>query len=205
MAKEFIHHEEVSRMVATTKNPQTHTAPWVNEQPHNPKDNQRDSGKGVLPRARPLKGRTQNVRNRSLFCDYHRGYGHKTQDCYDLKDAIEYAIRDGKLSKFAKIIRKPRSSGRERSLKPETRNPKTQRDEDEESMTMVNVITGSSAVNKSKLALKKDLKILARMVISAKLKSGLVRRIMVDTAILEHILILCSEIPLMLQASKTAT
>ncbi|MED6221017.1 hypothetical protein PIB30_050430 [Stylosanthes scabra] len=59
--------------------------------------------KGVLPRARPLKGRTHNARNISLFCDYHQGYGHKTQDCYDLKDVIEQPIRDGKLSKFAKI------------------------------------------------------------------------------------------------------
>ncbi|MED6201408.1 hypothetical protein PIB30_094713 [Stylosanthes scabra] len=201
MAKEFIHHEEVSRVVATTKNPQTHTAPRVNAQPHNPRDNQRDSGfkgqpkplkqkfnnyiplifeKDVLPRARPLKGRTQNARNRSLFCDYHQGYGHKIQNCYDLKDAIEQAIRDGKLSRFAKIIREPRSSDRERSPKSETRNPRNQRDEDEESTKMVNVITGSSAVEKSKSALKKDLKILARMVISAKLGSGLVRRILVD-------------------------
>ncbi|MED6196035.1 hypothetical protein PIB30_043452 [Stylosanthes scabra] len=44
IAKEFIHHEEVSRVVPTTKNPQTHTAPPVNAQPHNPRDNQRDSG-----------------------------------------------------------------------------------------------------------------------------------------------------------------
>ncbi|MED6213619.1 hypothetical protein PIB30_095160 [Stylosanthes scabra] len=212
MAKEFIHHEEVSWVVATTKNPQTHTAPRVNAELHNPKDNQWDSGfkaqskplkqkfnnytplvapiteiyqqifkKGVLPRARPLKGRTQNARNKSLFCDYHQGYEHKTQDCYDLRDAIEYAIRDGKLSKFAKIIREPRSLDRERSPKPETRNPRNPRDEDDESMTMVNVITGSSAIDKSILALKKDLKILACMVISAKLGSGLVRRILVDT------------------------
>ncbi|MED6174328.1 hypothetical protein PIB30_068063 [Stylosanthes scabra] len=151
MAKEFIHHEEVSRMVATTKNPQTHTAPqkFNNYTPlvaPITEIYQQIFKKSVLPRARPLKGRTQNVRNRSLFCDYHRGYEHKTQDYYDLKDAIEYAIRDGKLSRFAKIIWEPKSSDRERSLKPETRNPRNQRDEDEESMTMVNVITGSSAV-----------------------------------------------------------
>ncbi|MED6171793.1 hypothetical protein PIB30_044147 [Stylosanthes scabra] len=58
------------------------------------------SEKGVLPKARPLKGRTQNAKNRSLICDYHQGYGHKTQDYYDLKDAIELAIRDGKLNEF---------------------------------------------------------------------------------------------------------
>ncbi|MED6204195.1 hypothetical protein PIB30_006951 [Stylosanthes scabra] len=65
IAKEFIYHEEVSRVVTTTKNPHTHTAPRVNAKSHNPKDNQRDSGfkgqpkllkqkfkKNVLPRAK---------------------------------------------------------------------------------------------------------------------------------------------------------
>ena len=27
--------------------------------------------------------------NRSLFCEYHNGFGHKTEDCYDLRDAVE--------------------------------------------------------------------------------------------------------------------
>ncbi|MED6173530.1 hypothetical protein PIB30_060292 [Stylosanthes scabra] len=106
---------------------------------------------------------------------------HKTQDCYDLKDSIEQAIRYGKRSKFVTIIREPKSSDRERSLKPETRNPRNQRNEDEESTTMVNVITGSSTVEKSKSALENNLKILARTIISAKLGSGLVRRILVNT------------------------
>ncbi|MED6223973.1 hypothetical protein PIB30_079376 [Stylosanthes scabra] len=83
------------------------------------------SEKGVLPKAIPLKGRTQNAKNRSLYCDYHQGYGHKTQDCYDLKDAIEQAIRGGKLNEFVQIIREPRTSDRERSPKLESRNPGT--------------------------------------------------------------------------------
>ncbi|MED6172253.1 hypothetical protein PIB30_048300 [Stylosanthes scabra] len=53
IAKKFIHHEEVSRVVATTRNPQIHTAPQVKSQPHNPRDNQRDSGFKGQPK--PLK------------------------------------------------------------------------------------------------------------------------------------------------------
>ncbi|MED6205068.1 hypothetical protein PIB30_014539 [Stylosanthes scabra] len=53
--------------------------------------------------------------------------------------------------------REPSSSDRERSSNPKIRNP---RDEDEEPMTMINVITDSSAVKKSKFVLKKGLKIL---------------------------------------------
>ncbi|MED6171939.1 hypothetical protein PIB30_045632 [Stylosanthes scabra] len=117
------------------------------------------SEKGVLPKARPLKGRTQNAKNRSLFLDYHQG---KTQDCYDLKDASEQAIRDGKLNEFVQIIRELRTSDRERSPKPESRNPRFRRDDDEPIMEIA-VITGSSAPEKSKSAHKKDLKILATM------------------------------------------
>ncbi|MED6135022.1 hypothetical protein PIB30_042345 [Stylosanthes scabra] len=109
------------------------------------------SEKGVFPKARPLKGRTQNAKDRSLFCNYHQGYGHRTQDCYDLKDAIEQAIRDDKLNE---------TSERERSPRPESWNPKYRRDDDEPVMEIA-VITGSNAPKKSKSALKKDLKILA--------------------------------------------
>ncbi|XP_025678442.1 uncharacterized protein [Arachis hypogaea] len=62
--------------------------------------------KGILSKPRPLKERTGG--NRSLYCDYHKGYGHKTQDCFDLKDALEQAIRDGKLAEFSHLIREPR-------------------------------------------------------------------------------------------------
>ncbi|MED6126452.1 hypothetical protein PIB30_078594 [Stylosanthes scabra] len=180
ISKEFIHREEVNRVVAATKNTQAHTAPRGSGQTSHPRDNHRDNGsrgipkplrqkdlpsslgKGVLPKARPLKGRTQNAKNRSLYFDCHQGYGHKTQDCCDLKDAIEQAIRDGKLNDFVQIIREPRTSERQRSPKSESRNPRSRRDSDEPIMEIV-VITGSSALEKSKSALKKDLKVLATM------------------------------------------
>ncbi|MED6201023.1 hypothetical protein PIB30_090972 [Stylosanthes scabra] len=43
IAKEFIHREEVNRVVAATKNPQTHTAPGGHGQVHHPRDNQRET------------------------------------------------------------------------------------------------------------------------------------------------------------------
>ncbi|MED6164452.1 hypothetical protein PIB30_090235 [Stylosanthes scabra] len=122
--------------------------------------NRRSKKKRILPKARALKGRTQNAKNKSSFCDYHQGYEHKTQDCYDLKDAIEQAIRDGKLNEFIQIIREPRTSDRERSPRPESRNPRFCQDNDEQVMEIA-IITGSSATEKSKSSLKKDLKILA--------------------------------------------
>ncbi|XP_016195923.1 uncharacterized protein LOC107636971 [Arachis ipaensis] len=167
--------------------------------------------RGILPRARQLKERTGG--NKTLYCDYHRGCGHRTQDCFDLKDALEQAIRDGKLGD---VIREPRRAEKDRSPEKEERNPRTQRQASRESpetdpTIIMNVITGKDTPGKSKSALKKDLKILevrdqtptatanraitfspedcqhgtstedAPFVISAKIGTGLVRRILVDT------------------------
>ncbi|XP_072071664.1 uncharacterized protein [Arachis hypogaea] len=177
--------------------------------------------RGILPRARQLKERTGG--NKTLYCDCHRGYGHRTQECFDLKDALEQAIRDGKLPEFAKIIREPKLVERDRSPEREGRNPRTQRQHPRESpetdpTIIVNVITGRDNPDKSKSALKKDLRILAvkdqtptttagravtfspedcqhdtsaedaPFVISAKIRTGLVRRILVDTGADSNIL-----------------
>ncbi|XP_015932396.1 uncharacterized protein LOC107458701 [Arachis duranensis] len=120
--------------------------------------------RGIIPKARQLKERTGG--NKTFFCDYYRGYGHRTQDCFDLKDALEQAIRDGKLPEFAKIIREPKRVERDRSPEKEGRNPRTQkqtlRESPEDDPTIiVNVITGKDVSGKSKTTLKKDLKILA--------------------------------------------
>ncbi|XP_072056314.1 uncharacterized protein [Arachis hypogaea] len=177
--------------------------------------------RGIISKARQLKERTGG--NKTLYCDYHRGYGHRTQDCFDHKDALEQAIRDGKLSEFAKFIREPKRAERDRSPEREGRNPRTQkqppRESPEEDPTIiVNVITGKDVSRKSKLTLKKDLKVMAvrnqtpttaaantmtflpedcqhgtsaedtPFVISARIGTGLVRRILVDTGADSNIL-----------------
>ncbi|XP_057754889.1 uncharacterized protein LOC130974150 [Arachis stenosperma] len=120
--------------------------------------------RGIIPKARQLKERTGG--NKTLYCDYYRGYGHRTQDCFDLKDALEQAIRDGKLPEFAKIIREPKRAERDRSPEIEGRNPRTQKQPPRESLEevptiIVNVITGKDVSGKSKSTLKKDLKVMA--------------------------------------------
>ncbi|XP_016178257.1 uncharacterized protein LOC107620639 [Arachis ipaensis] len=177
--------------------------------------------RGILPRARQLKERIGG--NKTLYCDYHRGCGHRTQDCFNLKDALEQAIQDGKLPELAKIIREPRRAEKDRSLEKEGHNPRRRRQASRESpetysTIIVNVITGKDTPGKSKSALKKDLKILAvrdqspiattnraitfspedcqhdtsaedaPFVISAKIGTGLVRRILVDTGADSNIL-----------------
>ncbi|XP_016168012.1 uncharacterized protein LOC107610476 [Arachis ipaensis] len=48
---------------------------------------QQIADKGILSKLRQLKDRTGG--NKNLYCEYHKGFGHKTQDCFDLKDALE--------------------------------------------------------------------------------------------------------------------
>ncbi|MCI77932.1 hypothetical protein A2U01_0099202, partial [Trifolium medium] len=40
--------------------------------------------------------------DRSKYCRYHRSYGHVTEDCIHLKEAIEILIQKGYASKYVK-------------------------------------------------------------------------------------------------------
>ncbi|XP_057745517.1 uncharacterized protein LOC130963414 [Arachis stenosperma] len=168
--------------------------------------------KEILSKPRPLKDRTGV--NKSLYCDYHKGYGHKTQDCFDLKDALEQAIWDGKLAEFSHLIREPRRRDRDREGKDKPRAVKRRHEpeDNEHGLTIVNVVTARNAPPKSRSAHKKDAKVLvvsssslrsskrlppiafgpkdqwfdeaaenSPMVITARVGTGLIKRILVDT------------------------
>ncbi|MED6213394.1 hypothetical protein PIB30_092814 [Stylosanthes scabra] len=152
ISKEFIHREEVNRVVAATKNTQAHTAPRSSGQTSHPRDNHRDNGSRGIPKPPRQKFDNYTPLVASITEIYHQIS--EKGDCYDLKDAIEQAIRDGKLNDFVQIIREPRTSDRERSPKLKSRNPRSRRDDDEPIMEIA-MITGSSAPEKSKSALKR--------------------------------------------------
>ncbi|XP_057719323.1 uncharacterized protein LOC130933720 [Arachis stenosperma] len=168
--------------------------------------------KGILPKPRPLKDRTGG--NKNLYCDYHKGYGHQTQDCFDLKDALEQAIREGKLASFSHLIREPRRRYRDQDEEGKTRSTKRRQESEDRDhgLTVINVVTAKNAAPKSRSAHKKDAKVLTisfspvqstkkppsisfgpedqwfndapenpPMVITARVGTGLVKRILVDT------------------------
>ncbi|XP_052109199.1 uncharacterized protein LOC107460736 [Arachis duranensis] len=161
---------------------------------------------------RPLKDRTGG--NKNLYCDYHKGYGHQTQDCFDLKDALEQAIREGKLAAFSHLIREPRRRYRDQDEEGKTRSSKRRQEPEDRDhgLTVINVVTAKNAVPRSRSTHKKDAKVLAissslvrnskkppsislgpedqwfddapenpPMVITARVGTGLVKRILVDT------------------------
>ncbi|XP_057754925.1 uncharacterized protein LOC130974175 [Arachis stenosperma] len=117
--------------------------------------------KGILPKPRPLKDCTGG--NKNLYCDYHKGYGHQTQDCFDLKDALEQAIREGKLAAFSHLIREPRRRYREQDEEGKTRSTKRRQEPEDgdHGLTVINVVTAKNTAPKSRSAHKKDAKVLA--------------------------------------------
>ncbi|GAU50142.1 hypothetical protein TSUD_281220 [Trifolium subterraneum] len=57
-----------------------------------------------FPKSTPFKP----GQDRSRYCAYHKSYGHLTEDCIQLKDAIEILIRNGKLKDYVKRKENPR-------------------------------------------------------------------------------------------------
>ncbi|MCI20469.1 hypothetical protein A2U01_0041631, partial [Trifolium medium] len=68
--------------------------------------------------------------DRSKYYRYHKSYGHVTEECIQLKDAIEILIRDGQIKQYVKKRENPRPKNCEASTveeeKPATigQNPK---------------------------------------------------------------------------------
>ncbi|XP_016206123.1 uncharacterized protein LOC107646454 [Arachis ipaensis] len=91
---------------------------------------QQIADKGILSKPRQLKDRTGG--NKSLYCDYHKGYGHKAQDCFDLKDALEQAIWERKLAEFSHLIREPRRRDHDRSSEDKGHAVKQRREPEED-------------------------------------------------------------------------
>ncbi|CAJ2636234.1 unnamed protein product [Trifolium pratense] len=64
-----------------------------------------------FPRQQP----TKPGQDKSRYCKYHKGYGHLTDDCIQLKDAIEILIRNGQIKQYVKRGNAPRAEAAETS------------------------------------------------------------------------------------------
>ncbi|XP_071704011.1 uncharacterized protein [Rutidosis leptorrhynchoides] len=72
-------------------------------------------------KAPPKLNSKGKMRDTSKFCDFHNDFGHETDDCIQLKQAIEEAVRSEKLSHLVKGIRNPKVPKRE--VKAEEKKP----------------------------------------------------------------------------------
>ena len=93
--------------------------------------------------------------NKSLFCEYHNGFRHKIEDCYDLWDAVEQLTWEGRLARYIASQQSSRKRRASSMKEHERRNPRSQkvsneiRDyenrEDELITRTINVIAGRFA------------------------------------------------------------
>ena len=65
--------------------------------------------------------------NKYLFCEYYNSFGYKTEDCYDLRDAMEQLIREGRFVSYIASQWSPRKRMASPMREDEKRNPWTQR------------------------------------------------------------------------------
>ena len=63
-------------------------------------------------------------RDNTRYCEFHRDYGHRTDDCIQLKKEIEYLIRRGYLRRF--IAPEGQAQAQAQSLPPPPRQAATQ-------------------------------------------------------------------------------
>ncbi|XP_061340668.1 uncharacterized protein LOC133287130 [Gastrolobium bilobum] len=76
-------------------------------------------------RPRPLKAKSGLDRNR--YCAFHDQNGHITDDCWDLRDAIEKNVREGKLKQY--IIRTQGKKNNKRRLRSLSRSRSPKRED----------------------------------------------------------------------------
>ncbi|XP_025628570.1 uncharacterized protein [Arachis hypogaea] len=197
VAKEYINDEEVSRVVAANKRQPAYNQPRHFEARERPKEHAKDGGPSKPSKPFPRVGK---------FTNYTPLTASITED------ALEQAIRDGKLADFSHLIREPRRRNRDNDNEDRSR-PTRRRQEpegDDHGLTVVNVVTARNTAPRSKSAQKKDAKVLAvstppvrglkglppisfgpedqwfdevpespPMVITARVETGLVKRILV--------------------------
>ena len=69
-----------------------------------------------IPLPRPIKSK-KGEGSRTEYCEYHRIYGHPTNECFDLKNVIEKLEREGRLDRYlANKMDEPRKRRRDKEV-----------------------------------------------------------------------------------------
>ncbi|XP_015956200.1 uncharacterized protein LOC107480559 [Arachis duranensis] len=75
-----------------------------------------------LPPPRPIKNKKGG--SRGEYCEYHKLYGHSTNDCYDLKKVIEKLAREGRLDRY--LMKRSDHHGKRKRYEEDRRDPPPQ-------------------------------------------------------------------------------
>ena len=82
------------------------------------------------------------TRDNTRYCEFHRGYGHRTDDCIQLKKEIEYLIRRGYLRCFIAPENHPQNQALAQQLPPPPQQTTTQH---QQPLGEIHVILGGFA------------------------------------------------------------
>ncbi|XP_025635712.1 uncharacterized protein [Arachis hypogaea] len=134
VAREYINDEEVSKVMAANKRQPAYSQARQPGSGERPKEHSKDEASA------------------------------KTYKLFPRIDALEQAIQEGKLAEFSHLIREPRRRERDRTDDDKSRTVKKRQEleeDNERGLTIVNVVVGRDAAPRSKLASRKDAKVLA--------------------------------------------
>ncbi|XP_025647940.1 uncharacterized protein [Arachis hypogaea] len=75
-----------------------------------------------LPPPRPIRNKKRESRNE--YCEYHKLYGHSTNNCYNLNNVIEKLAREGRLDRY--ITKRSDHHGKRKRDEEDRRDPPPQ-------------------------------------------------------------------------------
>ncbi|XP_057745267.1 uncharacterized protein LOC130963137 [Arachis stenosperma] len=104
-----------------------------------------------LPPLRPIKNKKRG--SRGNYCEYHKMYGHSTNDCYDLKNVIERLARKGRLDRY--LMERLDNNGKRKRDDEDRRDPPPQTPERHIHMTSGGFAGGGLTKSSRKRHLKR--------------------------------------------------
>ena len=84
------------------------------------------------------------TRDNSKYCEFHRDYGHRTDDCIQLKREIEYLIRHGYLRRFISPENQPQNQAQNQAP-PQQPPPRQTTTQHQQHLGEIQVISGGFA------------------------------------------------------------
>ena len=85
------------------------------------------------------------TRDNSKYCEFHRDYGHRTDDCIQLKREIEYLIRRGYLRRFISPKSQPQNQAQNQALAQQPPPPRQTTTQHQQPLGEIHVISGGFA------------------------------------------------------------
>ena len=85
------------------------------------------------------------TRDNSKYCEFRRDYGHRTDDCIQLKREIEYLIRRGYLRRFISPESQPQNQAQNQALAQQPPPPQQMTTQHQQPLGEIHVISGGFA------------------------------------------------------------